>query len=188
MYDEMQGSSKYKCECEIKIAERKDAGKTMMRDPLYCVSSTENLTNFFGKDVSGSGSVSRDGRPCDDGIILVILEKIRGAKDEVGRSVWKMAEDKVVEVDKDTFVKDGVVDVGVVWNDGTFFSAGFGGGAAVRERWVGFPSGFVGTSGTIDRPRPFVDLKCGVRDTCRPIDICSTVGTRPVRSSGWKYE
>lgn len=44
-----------------------------------------------------------------------------------------MAEDKVVEVDNDTFVKDGVVDVGVVWNDAIFFSAGFGGSAVARE-------------------------------------------------------
>lgn len=88
-----------------------------------------------------------------------------------------MAEDKVVEVDEDMFVKDGVVDVGVVWNDAIFFSAGFGGDVVVRERWAGFASCFVGTSDGIDRPRPLVDLRCGVRDKWRPIDICSTVGT-----------
>lgn len=35
-------------------------------------------------------------------------------KKEVWRSVWNIEEDKVVEVDADTFVKDGVVDVGAV--------------------------------------------------------------------------
>lgn len=51
--------------------------------PLYFVSSTENLTNFFGEAVLDSGPTSRDGRPCDDGIILVILEKRRGVKNEL---------------------------------------------------------------------------------------------------------
>lgn len=94
----------------------------------------------------------------------------------------------MVEVDVDTLVKDGVADVGVVLNDGIFFSAGFGGGMAGREWLGGFSSGFVGGSDDIDRPRPFVDLRCGVRDKCKPIDICSTVGTRPARSSQLKYE
>lgn len=84
----------------------------------------------------------------------------------------------------DTFVKDGVVDVGVVCGDEIFFRADFGGSTVARERWVCFASGLVGgISDDIDRPRPFVDLRCGVRDKCRPIDICSTVGTRPARSS-----
>lgn len=94
----------------------------------------------------------------------------------------------MVEVHEDTFVKDGVVEVGALWNDAIFFSAGFGGNAVVRARWAGFASGFVGTSGGTDRLRPLVDLRCGVRDRCRPIDICSTVGTRPTRSSQWKYK
>jgi len=94
----------------------------------------------------------------------------------------------VLEADDDAFVKDGVVDVGVVWNDAIFFNAGFCGNLVVRERWAGFASGFVGTSDDIDRPRAFVDLRCGVRDRCKPIDICSTVGIRPARSSRWKYE
>ena len=82
----------------------------------------------------------------------------------------------------DKFVNDGVVDVGVD-SDENFFNAGFGSGTVARERWVGFASGFVGISDDIDRARPLVDLRCGVRDKCRPIDICSTVGTRPARSS-----
>lgn len=94
-----------------------------------------------------------------------------------------MVEDKVVEVDDDALVKDGVVDVGMVRNDGNFFSAGFGGNGVVCEGWAGFASGLVGISDDVDRPRPFVDLRCGVRDKCKPIDICSTVGTRPARSS-----
>lgn len=93
-------------------------------------------------------------------------------------------EDRVVEVDVDTFVKDGVTDVGGVCSDETFFNAGFGGGTVARERWAGLASGFEGgSSDDIDRPRPFVDLRCGVRDKCKPIDICSTVGTRLTRSS-----
>ena len=86
-------------------------------------------------------------------------------------------------VDDEPFVKDGVVDEGVVRNDPNFFSTGFGGNVVVRERWMGFASGFLGISDDVDRPRPLVDLRCGVRDKCKPIDICSTVGTRPVRSS-----
>jgi len=151
--------------------------------PLYSVSSTENLTNFFWEGISGSCSTPRDGRPRDDGITLVTLEKRRGVKNELLRSIRNIAEDKVVEVDVDAFVKDGVVDVGAVCNDETFFSAGFGGGTVARERWAGFVSGLVGISEDIDRPRPFVDLRCGVRDKWRPIDICSTVGTRPACSS-----
>jgi hypothetical protein len=85
-------------------------------------------------------------------------------------------------MDVDTFVKDGVADVGVV-KDEIFFNAGLGSGTMTRERWVGFVSGFVGSSDDVDRPCPFVDLRCGVRDKCRPIDICSTVGTGPARSS-----
>lgn len=105
-------------------------------------------------------------------------------KNELWRSVRSIVEDKVVEVDVDTFVKDGVVDVGVVCNEGVFFNAGLGGGTVARERWAGFASGFTGgISDDIDRPRPFVDLRCGVRDKCKPMDICSTVGTRPARSS-----
>lgn len=158
--------------------------KMAMQSPFYCVSSTENLTNFFDEDISGFDSTSRDGRPCDDGIILVILEKRRGGKNELWRSVRSTEEDKVVEVEVDTFVKDGVTDVGVVCSDEIFFNAGFSSGTVARERWAGLESGFVvGSSDDIDRPRPFVDLRCGVRDRCRPIDICSTVGTRPARSS-----
>lgn len=89
-----------------------------------------------------------------------------------------------MEVDVDTFVEDGVVNAGVVCGGEMFFKAGFGGDTVARERWVDFASGFVGSiSDDIDLPRPFVDLRCGVRDKCRPIDICSTVGTRPERSS-----
>jgi len=184
MYDEMQGLSRCECECVIEAAERNDANKRQRcAIPLYSVSSTENLTNFFGEDFPESGSAPRDGRPRDDGITLVTLEKRRGVKKELLRSVRSIAEDKVVEVDVDAFVKDGVADVGVVCNDETFFSAGFGGGTVARERWAGFASGLVGISDDIDRPRPLVDLRCGVRDKCRPIDICSTVGTRPARSS-----
>ena len=147
--------------------------------PFYSVLSTENLTNFFGEDVSGSCLTSRDGRLCDDGMILVTFEKRRGAKNELRRPIRSIAEDGVVDVDVDTFVNDGVVDVGVD-NDEIFFSAGFGGSTVARERWV---SGFAGSSDDIDRPSPLVDLRCGVRDKCRPIDICSTVGRRPARSS-----
>lgn len=102
-------------------------------------------------------------------------------KNELRRSILSIVEDGVVEVDVDTFVNDGVADVGVD-NDVIFFNAGFGSGMVARER-AGFASGFVGSSDDIDRPRPFVDLICGVRDRCRPIDICSTVGRRPARSS-----
>ena len=91
----------------------------------------------------------------------------------------------MVEVEVDTLVKDGVVDVGVVCNDEYFLSAGFGGGAVARKRWGVLASG--GISNDIDRPRPFVD-RWGVRDKCNPIDICSTVGTHPARSSSRKYE
>jgi hypothetical protein len=160
----------------------KKRGKQRRGISLYCIYSSENLTSFFVEDVSGSGSISRDGRPWDDGIILVILEKRRGAK-EVRLSVRRMAEDRLVEVDVDTFVKDGVLDVRAVCSDGNFFIAGLGGGMLARERWAGLVAGFVGPSGDIDRPRPLADLRCGVRDRCRPIDICSTVGTRPGRSS-----
>lgn len=159
----------------------KKRGKQRRGISLYCIYSSENLTSFF-VDVSGSGSISRDDRPWDDGIILVILEKRRGAK-EVRLSVRRKAEDRLVEVDVDTFVKDGVLDVRAVCSDGTFFIAGLGGGMLARERWAGFVAGFVGPSGDIDRPLPLADLRCGVRDRCRPIDICSTVGTRPGRSS-----
>lgn len=115
---------------------------------------------------------------------MVILENIRGVKNELLRSVRGIAEDKVVEVDVDTLVKDGVMDVGVVRDDETFFNADLGGGTAARERWTGFASGFEGCiSDDIDRPRPLLGLRCGVLDRCRPIDICSTVGTRPARSS-----
>jgi len=149
---------------------------------LYFVSSTENLTDFFCEDTSGSGSASRGDRPRDEGIIFVTLEKRRGGKNESWRSVRAIAEDRVVDVDVDAFVKDGVLDVGAD-NDDVFFNAGFGSGTVARERWVGFASGFAGRSDDIDRPRPFVGLRCGVRDKCRPIDICSTVGTRWARSS-----
>ena len=149
---------------------------------LYSTSSTENLTDFFCEDTSGSGSVARDGRARDDGIIFVTLENRRGGKNDSWRSVRGIAEDRVVDVDVDALVKDGVLDVGAD-NDDVFFNAGFGSGTVARERWVGFASGFAGRSDDIDRPRPFVDLRCGVRDKCRPIDICSTVGTRWARSS-----
>jgi len=149
---------------------------------LYSISSTENLTDFFCKDTSGSCSTSRGDRPRDDGIILVTLAKRRGGKNDSWRSVRSIAEDRVVDVDVDAFVKDGVLDVGAD-NDDVFFNAGFGSGTVARERWAGFASGFAGRSDDIDRPRPFVDLRCGVRDKCRPIDICSTVGTRWARSS-----
>jgi len=147
---------------------------------LYSTSSTENLTDFFCEDTSESGSTG--GRPRDDGIILVTLENRRGGKNESWRSVRGTAEDRVVDVDVDAFVKDGVLDVGTD-NDVIFFSAGFRSGTVARERWAGFASGFAGSSDDIDRPRPLVDLRCGVRDKCRPIDICSTVGTRWARSS-----
>lgn len=84
-------------------------------------------------------------------MILVILEKRRGGKNESWRSVRNIAEDKVVDVNVDAFVKEGVLDVGVD-KDGTFFSAGFGGGKVARERWAGFASGFAGRSDDIDRP------------------------------------
>ena len=149
---------------------------------LYSTSSTENLTDFFCEDTSGSNSTTRDGRARADGIILVTLAKRRGGKNDAWRSVRGIADDRVVDVDVEAFVKDGVLDVGAD-NDVIFFSAGFGRGMVARERWVGFASGFAGSSDDIDRPRPFVDLRCGVRDKCRPIDICSTVGTRWARSS-----
>ena len=57
--------------------------KAQRHSILYSVPSAENRTNFFGEDISGSGSTSRDGRPCDDGIILVTLEKRRGLKNEL---------------------------------------------------------------------------------------------------------
>ena len=181
MYDGMQRL----CGCERvnqSVRQQKPTKKRAAILDLYFVPSTENLTSFLGGDTSGSGSASRDGRLCNDGTILAIFEKKRGAKSGSWQSVRGVAGDEVMDVDVevDTFVKEGVVDVGVD-SDG-LFNAGFGSGTAACERWAGFASDFVGSS-DIDKLRPFVDLRCGVRDRCRPIDICSTVGTRPARSS-----
>jgi hypothetical protein len=66
--------------CKVETQNYTKKNRILM-GPLYYVSSSENLTNFLGEDISGPDSISRDGRPCDDGIILVILEKRRGAKE-----------------------------------------------------------------------------------------------------------
>ena len=86
MYGGMQGLCR--CECErVLVGEATEQSDTRQPIPLYFVSSTENLTSFFGEVVPDPGPTSRDGRLCDDGIILVILEKRRGAKNELWRSV-----------------------------------------------------------------------------------------------------
>jgi len=153
--------------------------------------SVENLTNFD----CGNGDFDPSSvRVCDcNGSIFDILRRnLEGMK--LRRLDWKVETEVEVKVDIDVSDgESGAVEHEGDWRDGEcdFFRADFAGGGGIALELCQRAQSlsrtiFIEGGVSSDQRRGGADLmglRCGVRDRCRPIAICSTVGSEAASST-----
>jgi len=149
--------------------------------------SEENLTSFCGR----RASVPSSPRACAcDGIIFDIRKRNPMGRKEFRRLDREVARDVEVEVDMDVSDDECAVAEGVEYlEDDDFFIADLAGGGGLvldlfrRPVLSYFTSSEEGMSSELGRVEAdLTGRRCGVRERCRPIAICSTVGTKETPS------